>query len=175
MNTYTNNLRIQENSLMVRNAIEMITGEELKYATMDENIFTVCDISVKIGELTYKVKYGAIENTFVNKKDLLSFILVSTTKEEGLGRLSDRCLNLDQMSQADQKHIRRLCNFQLFGTNKYDLYARILYSNTKPSELSKQSGITERLIINIRKINRKAILISIINELMTNHHTHSAA
>jgi hypothetical protein len=166
MNTF--NTKTEKDSFLVINAIEIITSKKVQFTSTDKKTFTINNVTVRVESHEFIVKSESIEISFIKNKDLLNFILVKSTQQKGLYRLRDRCLTLTQISLQAQKHITRLCNSELFGTSKKDLYENILYTDNKPSELSEMFGVNEKLIREIRRVNRKAIVISIINELMTN-------
>ena len=159
-----------EKSVIVKEAVEIISGEELQYKSLDQQIFSVGGITISIEDDHYKVNYKEIELELFKINDLLHFVLVHTTQQDGLYRLQDRCLNLSQMEPWDQKHISRLCHFEMWGTNKVTLYKNILFAGNRPTVISESFGVNIKLVKNLRNINRKAIITSIITELMTNKH-----
>ena len=176
MKTFMKNTPQLHSDHLIKEALQIITGEVLQYDSNDENTFTICKdikISLKNSHYRFEINSKIVDSSETNR--LLNFIIVKTIEQKGFLHFNDRCLDLNELHIFDQKLFRRLSFYPFFGEREENIYQKILFTKISPQEFSDEFDLSKKLVQSIRALNRKAILSSIVKELTTNRTNEVAA
>ena len=155
-----------KNSETVLEAAEMIIGERLQCISSLEQSYVAANFRLEIRDYSYHVYANGYEEVLANSRELLIHLLVRTTRDDGLSRFRHLCLPLQDMHYITRNHIKRLSKNELFGNSREEIYEMLLFSGGSAAELSNKLYVHESLIKNIRAESRRAIIKSIISDVI---------
>jgi len=158
-----------ENLQLIEDAVRLITSKDIQYQSIDKNVYIVCkEIKILIEGSEYIINDGYKIIKTDNIKHLLTSVLVEVTEIEGLSHFKDRFLKLSQLHHTEREYLYKLSSRLSVNITAELLYKKILFTNETAKKIGNLLNIPSGFVKNIRAKNRKAILTSIICEVLSN-------
>ena len=163
-----NNNKSIKNLQFIMDAMKLITSRDVQYHSINNHIYFVCkNIKILVEDDSYTIEDGYKCVVIYDIKHLLLSVLVEATEIEGLSNFKKRSLELNQLRQSEKEHISMLSSFIAKDITPELLYEKILFAKGSAREVGNLLNISPGFIKSIRAKNRKAIIISIICEALS--------
>ena len=175
MHNYQNNNKFFACINLVEDAIRLITSQEVQYLSIKNEKYIVCkNLKILIVDDGCIIDDGYKRVKAHDLKQLLMPVLVEVTELDGLSEFKDRCLKLNQLHDIEKEQISKISSLLSYRTPE-ELYEKILFSKGTALEAGKSLNISKQFIKNIRRKNRKAVIRSILCEILSDSCKEKAA